>query len=439
MASYRIAAIPGDGIGQETVRAARSVLDVVAATEGFSLVWEEYPWGCDHYLRTGSMMDPDGLDRLAGAEAILLGAVGRPDVPDHVSLWGLLIPIRRAFDQYVSLRPARTLPGIRAPLAVDRVPVDLVVVRENTEGEYSEVGGRFGRGGPGELAVQEAIFTRRGIERIARYAFELARTRRGRVASATKSNGIVHTMPFWDEVVAEVATDFPDVELAKVHVDALAGLIVLDPTRFDVIVASNLFGDILSDLTAALVGGIGVAPCGNIDPTRTHPSMFEPIHGSAPDIAGRGTANPLGQLWASVLMLEHLGEASAARRLLGALERVMAAGVQTPDLDGRHSTVDVAWRCPTSVPSGSSSWISHRPSGVRVAPHVASTPGTAVHEPVRPSQTTAPRPDRPFSMSNARSRDPRVGRYATGWGVRSRLRQVGTPSPLSLTDRPRGS
>ena len=341
MSTYRIAAIPGDGIGRETVQAARHVLDAVTAAEGFSLAWDEHPWGCDHYLRTGSMMDADGLEQLAGADAILLGAVGRPDVPDHVSLWGLLIPIRRHFDQYVSLRPARTLPGIRGPLAADRGSVDLVVVRENTEGEYSEVGGRFHRGQPGELAVQEAIFTRHGIERIARYAFELARTRRRRVASATKSNGIVHTMPFWDEVVAEVADGYPDVEMTKYHVDALAGLLVLDPSRFDVILGSNLFGDILSDLTAALVGGIGVAPCGNIDPTRTHPSMFEPIHGSAPDIAGRGTANPLGQLWASVLMLEHLGETTAARRLLEALERVMAAGIHTPDLGGRHRTQDV--------------------------------------------------------------------------------------------------
>lgn len=352
MATYRIAAIPGDGIGQETVAAARQVLDVVAAAEGFALAWDEHPWGCDHYLRTGSMMDPGGLDRLADAEAILLGAVGRPDVPDHVSLWGLLIPIRRTFDQYVSLRPARMLPGIRGPLAADRGPIDLVVVRENTEGEYSEVGGRFHRGQPDELAVQEAIFTRRGIERIARYAFELARTRRGRVASATKSNGIVHTMPFWDEVVAEVAGDYPDVEMTKYHVDALAGLLVLDPARFDVILGSNLFGDILSDLTAALAGGIGVAPCGNIDPTGTHPSMFEPIHGSAPDIAGRGTANPLGQLWASVLMLEHLGEARAGRRLLGAMELVTEAGVQTPDLGGRHRTRDVVQAVIDAYPVG---------------------------------------------------------------------------------------
>jgi tartrate dehydrogenase/decarboxylase/D-malate dehydrogenase len=349
--TYRIAAIPGDGIGRETVQAARHVLDAVTAAEGFSLAWDEHPWGCDHYLRTGSMMDADGLERLADADAILLGAVGRPDVPDHVSLWGLLIPIRRHFDQYVSLRPARTFPGIRGPLAADRGAVDLVVVRENTEGEYSEVGGRFHRGQPGELAVQEAIFTRHGIERIARYAFELARTRRRRVASATKSNGIVHTMPFWDEVVAEVADGYPDVEMTKYHVDALAGLLVLDPSRFDVILGSNLFGDILSDLTAALVGGIGVAPCGNIDPTRTHPSMFEPIHGSAPDIAGRGTANPLGQLWASVLMLEHLGETTAARRLLEALERVMAAGIHTPDLGGRHRTQDVVDAVVESYPA----------------------------------------------------------------------------------------
>ena len=340
MHTYRIAAIPGDGIGRETVPAARRVLDVLAELHGFGLDWTEHPWGSAFHAATGVMMPPDGIDRLRESDAVLLGAVGTPEVPDHVSLWGLLIPIRRQFDQYVSLRPVRTLPGVRGPLRDER-PFDLVVVRENTEGEYGEIGGRLYRGRPQELAVQEAVFTRIGVERIARYAFALARTRSGRVASATKSNGIVHTMPFWDEVVAEVATEFPDVELTSYHVDALAALLVLDPGRFDVIVASNLFGDILSDLTAALAGGIGVAPCGNIDPTRRWPSMFEPIHGSAPDIVGKGTANPIGQIWSSALMLEHLGEAAAAAQLVAVMDRVLAAGAVTPDLGGSLTTAQV--------------------------------------------------------------------------------------------------
>jgi tartrate dehydrogenase/decarboxylase / D-malate dehydrogenase len=339
--TYRIAAVPGDGIGPETVAAARTVLDRVSAQEGFRLDWTDYPWGCDHYQATGSMMPADGLDRLATSDAILLGAVGRADVPDHVSLWGLLIPIRRTFDQFVSLRPARLLEGVASPLAPDRGALDVVIVRENTEGEYSEAGGRLFRGRPQEMAVQEAVFTRHGIERIARYAFDLARTRRGRMASATKSNGIVHTMPFWDEVVDEIAADYPDVQLTKYHVDALAALLVLDPARFDVVLGSNLFGDILSDLTAALVGSIGIAPCGNIDPTRRHPSMFEPIHGSAPDIVGTGTANPIGQIWSAAMMLDHLGEARAASRLVSAIEQVLAAGTRTPDLGGTCSTEQV--------------------------------------------------------------------------------------------------
>jgi len=339
--TYRIAAVPGDGIGPETVAAARRVLGTVSAQEGFTLDWTEYPWGCDHYQATGSMMPADGLQRLAGSDAILLGAVGRPDVPDHESLWGMLIPIRRTFDQFVSLRPARLLEGVSSPLAPGRGALDVVIVRENTEGEYSEVGGRVFRGRPQEMAVQEAVFTRHGIERIARYAFELARTRRSQVASATKSNGIVHTMPFWDEVVDEVGAEYPDVQLTRYHVDALAALLVLDPARFDVVLGSNLFGDILSDLTAALVGSIGIAPCGNIDPTRRHPSMFEPIHGSAPDIVGTGTANPIGQIWSAAMMLDHLGEAAAARRLITAIELVLAAGTRTPDLGGSSTTRQV--------------------------------------------------------------------------------------------------
>jgi tartrate dehydrogenase/decarboxylase/D-malate dehydrogenase len=287
------------------------------------------------------MMPVDGISSLAESDAILLGAVGRADVPDHVSLWGLLIPIRRSFDQYVSLRPAFLLPGIESPLAPSRDALDVVIVRENTEGEYSEVGGRLFAGQPGEIAIQEAVFTRVGIERIARYAFELARTRTGRVASATKSNGIVHTMPFWDEVVDEVAKDYPEVELTRFHVDALAALLVLEPGRFDVILGSNLFGDILSDLAAALVGSIGIAPCGNIDPTRRNPSMFEPIHGSAPDIVGKGIANPIGQIWSAAMMLEHLQESNAAASIISAIESVIQSGIKTPDLGGTHTTEDV--------------------------------------------------------------------------------------------------
>ncbi len=337
---HRIASIPGDGIGVETMASARVVLDALASLEGFELEWVDLPWGCDYYVETGAMMAHDALEQLAATDAILLGAVGRPDVPDHVSLWGLLIPIRRRFDQFVCLRPARLLDGIASPLADGRGTVDLVIVRENSEGEYSEVGGRFHHGQPSEMAVQQAIFTRPGIERIARYAFELARTRTGKVASATKSNGIVHTLPFWDEVVDEVAAQYPDVEFAKYHVDALAALLILDPERFDVIVGSNLFGDILSDISAALAGSIGIAPSGNIDPTGAHPSMFEPVHGSAPDIVGLGIANPLGQLWSAVMMLEHLGETPAAARLMAAIEHVVRAGVTTPDIGG-SSTTDV--------------------------------------------------------------------------------------------------
>jgi tartrate dehydrogenase/decarboxylase / D-malate dehydrogenase len=338
---HSIAAIPGDGVGVETVAVARRVLDALAAHAGFGLRWTEYDWGCDHYLRTGRMMAPDGLARLAEADAILLGAVGAPSVPDHVSLWGLLIPIRRGFDQYVSLRPARLLPGVSSPLAAEAA-TDVVVVRENCEGEYSEIGGRLFTGTDDELAVQEAVFTRRGVARIARYAFETARQRRGKVASATKSNGIRHTMPFWDEVVDEVAGGYPDVELTRYHADALAALLVRDPERFDVIVASNLFGDLLSDLTAALCGGLGVAPCANLDPSRRHPSMFEPIHGSAPDIAGTGRANPIGQLWAGAMMLEHLGETEAARALVAAIEGSVADHRVTPDLGGTLTTAEVA-------------------------------------------------------------------------------------------------
>jgi tartrate dehydrogenase/decarboxylase/D-malate dehydrogenase len=289
------------------------------------------------------MMPADGLERLARRDAILLGAVGAPGVPDHVSLWGLLIPIRRTFRQYVNLRPIRVFPGVPSPLRDAGPEVDLVVVRENTEGEYSEIGGRFNRGQPGELAVQEAVFTRTGVTRILDYAFALAARRGGRLTSATKSNGIVHTMPFWDELVRERAAAAPGVAWDQEHIDALCAKLVLDPARFDVIVASNLFGDILSDLAAAVAGSIGMAPSGNLDPTGEHPSMFEPVHGSAPDIAGRGIANPVGAVWSAALMLDHLGYPEAAAEVLAATERVLAAGApRTPDLGGSAGTAEVA-------------------------------------------------------------------------------------------------
>jgi tartrate dehydrogenase/decarboxylase/D-malate dehydrogenase len=337
----RIAVLPGDGIGHEVVPAALEVLEAAGARHGIAFEWERFDWGCERYARTGAMMPDDALATLAGFDAVFLGAVGAPGVPDHVSLWGMLIPIRRGFDQYVNLRPIRLLDGVRSPLA--RPPaIDLVVVRENVEGEYSEVGGRLYRGRPEELAVQEAVFTRRGTERVVRYAFALAERRRGRLTSATKSNGIIHTMPFWDEIVEEVAAEHPGVEVERVLIDALCARVVSAPGSLDVIVASNLFGDILSDLTAAVAGSIGIAPSANLDPERRHPSMFEPVHGSAPDIAGRGVANPIAQVWSGALMLEHLGHAAAAADLMRAVERTLADRANhTGDLGGSADTASV--------------------------------------------------------------------------------------------------
>lgn len=334
---HRIAAIPGDGIGQEVVPAAIRCLDATADLFDLELAWTVLDWGSDHYRNHGRMMPTDGLDQLSHHDAIFLGAVGAPDIPDTETLWGLLIPIRRAFLQYVNVRPVRTLPGVVSPLVDDR-PVDIVIVRENVEGEYSEVGGRLYRGRPEETAVQESIFTRAGVQRVARYAFDLATDRGGALISATKSNGIVHTMPFWDEVVAEVATHHPDVPCRPVLIDALAAEFVLKPQQIDVVVASNLFGDILSDLAAAITGSIGVAPSANLNPEADHPSMFEPVHGSAPDIAGQGIANPLGQIWSGAMMLRHLGQALAADALEQAFETTMSDGVLTRDLGGDIGT-----------------------------------------------------------------------------------------------------
>ncbi|HET6258159.1 MAG TPA: tartrate dehydrogenase, partial [Pseudonocardia sp.] len=318
-----------------------TVLDAVCARHDIALAYTEFDWSCQRFEREGAMMPPDGIDTLRGFDAILLGAVGWPGVPDHVSLWGLLIPIRRAFRQYANLRPIRVFDGVQSPLR-GAEDVDFVVVRENVEGEYSEVGGRANRGFPDEMAVQESIFTRVGVSRIADFAFELAQTRRGYLTSATKSNGIVHTLPFWDEVVAERAARYPDVRWDSEHIDALAAKFVLQPGRFDVVVGSNLFGDILSDLAAAVAGSIGIAPSANLDPTKEFPSMFEPVHGSAPDIAGQGVANPVGAVWSAALMLEHLGHAAAAADVLAAMEATLAKPeTRTADLGGTATTAQV--------------------------------------------------------------------------------------------------
>ena len=343
-AHHKIALIPGDGIGKEVVPAAVAVLERAGARFGVSFAWQDFPWSCEHYAATGQMMPDDGVEAMKAFDAILLGAVGYPGVPDHVSLWGLLIPLRRGLQQYVNLRPVKLLEGVRSPLR-DRGPadVDYVIVRENSEGEYSEIGGRLYRGEPEELAVQESVFTRRGVDRVLRHAFELARRRRGRLASATKSNGIIHTMPFWDERFAAIGADYPDVEQSQYHVDILAAHLVQHPDWFDVIVASNLFGDILSDLGPATAGSIGLAPAGNINPEQAFPSMFEPVHGSAPDIAGQGIANPIGQIWSGAMMLEHLGHADAAAAIEGAIAAVLADGrVRTRDLGGTATMSEMA-------------------------------------------------------------------------------------------------
>ncbi|WP_438295457.1 tartrate dehydrogenase [Streptomyces sp. HUAS TT7] len=342
MPHHDIALIPGDGIGAEVLLPARQVLDAVAARHGLALSYTSYDWSCERYVREGTMMPEDGLDQLRGKDAILLGAVGYPDVPDHVSLWGLLIPIRRGFRQYVNLRPIRVFEGIDSPLrAAAAGEVDFVVVRENVEGEYSEIGGRLNRGFPEEMAVQEAVFTRAGVTRVLEYAFELAARRGGRLTSATKSNGIVHTLPFWDELVAERGAVHPEVTWDQEHIDALAAKFVLDPARFDVVVASNLFGDILSDLAAAVAGSIGIAPAANLNPEREYPSMFEPVHGSAPDIAGRSIANPIGAIWSAAMMLDHLGHPEAAKEITDAIAAVLAkTDVRTPDLGGNATTTE---------------------------------------------------------------------------------------------------
>ena len=337
MSTHKIAVIPGDGIGNEVVPAAIDCLERIAELHSLDLEFTYFDWGSDYYARHGRMMAEDGLEQLAKHHAIFLGAVGSPDVPDTESLWGLLIPIRREFQQYINLRPVKTLDGVASPLAAKH-PIDLLIVRENNEGEYSEVGGRMYRGLPEESVMQTAVFTRLGVLRAAHYAARLAASRRGQLTSATKSNGIVHTMPFWDEVVAETVREYPDVTLTSELVDALAAHLVLKPWTLDVIVASNLFGDILSDLGSAATGSIGLAPSANLNPEGDHPSLFEPVHGSAPDIAGKGLANPVGQIWSGAMMLEHLGHPEAAAHLQAAFESALGDGFGTRDVGGTSST-----------------------------------------------------------------------------------------------------
>ena len=342
--SYKIAVIPGDGIGKEVVPESLKVLDAAATRFGFALKPVEYDWSCEVWKRTGAMMPGDGLDQLRESEAILLGAVGWPEVPDHISLWGLLIPIRRKFDQYANVRPCKLMPGAKTPLAGrTEKDIDFYVVRENTEGEYSSVGGRMFEGTDREFVSQQTILTRTGTDRIMKYAFELARTRERRhVTSATKSNGITFTMPYWDERFAEMAKQYPDVQTAQYHIDILCAHFVQHPDWFDVVVGSNLFGDILSDLGPAVAGSIGIAPSANINPEGLFPSMFEPVHGSAPDIAGRFIANPIGQIWSAALMLEHLGEVAAGQAIVAAIETLLKeGGPRTRDMGGQASTQDV--------------------------------------------------------------------------------------------------
>ena len=338
-ARRRIAVIPGDGIGREVVPVALEVITVAVAGD-VELETVDFPWSCDFYLATGAMMPPDGLDTLRAFDAIFLGAVGDPSrVADTVSLWGLLLRIRKGLGLAVNVRPARFLAGMPTPLR-DPAGFDVVVVRENTEGEYSDVGGRIHEGDR-EIAIQVNVFTRLGTAAVVSHALELARSRRGRLTSATKSNGIVHAMPFWDEVVRDVAADYPDVVVESMHLDALLARLVREPARFDVIVGSNLFGDLLTDLSAALMGSIGIAPSANIDPTGVNPSLFEPVHGSAPDIVGRGIANPIGQVWTGALMLRHLGYPAAAARIETAIGEIILAGDLTPDMGGSLSTAGV--------------------------------------------------------------------------------------------------
>ena len=358
--THRIAVIPGDGIGKEVVPEGVKVLNAAAEAHGFTLDLVDFDFAsADYYLKHGRMLPEDWFDQLRGFDALFFGAVGWPEVvPDHVSLWGSLLQFRRGFDQYVSLRPVKLLRGVTSPLA-GRVPgdVDFYVVRENTEGEYSSIGGKIFEDTERETVVQETVMTRTGVDRILRYAFELAQSRpRKHLTSATKSNGISVTMPYWDERVQNMAARYPDVDVDKFHIDILTANFVMHPDWFDVVVASNLFGDILSDLGPACTGTIGIAPSANINPERTFPSLFEPVHGSAPDIAGKGIANPIGQIWCAQMMLEHLGEQDAAASVMTAIEEVLARGgnTLTPDMCGTGTTAQLGAAVTAGVSRGGS-------------------------------------------------------------------------------------
>ena len=343
MTQHRIAVIGGDGIGPEVIDSGLEVLEALAARSGFTLQVDHYDWGSDLYRRTGRMMPEDGLEQLKSADAIYFGAVGAPDIPDHITLWGLRLPICQGFDQYANVRPTRILPGVESPLRdVGTGDLDWLIIRENSEGEYAGHGGRAHRGLPEEVATEVAIFTRVGVERIMRYAFDRARARpRKLLTVVTKSNAQRFGMVFWDEIAALVAADYPDVTWDKELVDAMTVRMVRRPQSLDTIVATNLHADILSDLAAALAGSMGVAPTGNVDPQRRFPSMFEPIHGSAFDITGKGIANPIATYWTGAMMLEHLGEAQAAAALMTAVEQVCAAGIKTADIGGSSTTKEV--------------------------------------------------------------------------------------------------
>ncbi|MFC7459512.1 tartrate dehydrogenase [Hydrogenophaga defluvii] len=360
MSTHRIAVIPGDGIGPEVMPEGLRVLEAAGKKFGIAFQFDHFnDWCTPHYLKHGTMMPDHWQAQIGGHDAIFFGAVGTPDiVPDHEAVWGSIIKIRREFDQFVNLRPVRLMRGVPAPLA-HRQPgdIDFLVVRENTEGEYSSVGGRMFEGSDNEMAIQESIFTRRGVDRILQYAFELARSRpRKSLTAATKSNGISITMPYWDERLAEMAKRYPDVSVKKFHIDILCAHFVQHPDWFDVVVASNLFGDILSDLGPACTGTIGIAPSANLNPTRRHPSLFEPVHGSAPDIAGQGIANPIGQIWSAALMLQHLGQGNAAHEAAAAhivrcIEDVIATGPRTRDMGGTANTAEVGQAIAAAVAS----------------------------------------------------------------------------------------
>ncbi len=343
MKKHKIAVVAGDGIGKEVVPEGIKVLEAAGRKFDIDFTWDEKPWSCDYYQKHGVMMPEGGLKEIIKHDAIYLGAVGFPTVPDHVSLWGLLIPIRREFQLYANVRPVRLMPGVPSPLA-NRKPgdIDFWVVRENNEGEYSSIGGRMYPGTPQEVVMQQTIFSRRGVDRIMKYAFELAKTRNKKhVTSATKSNGIAITMPYWDERFAEMKSNYPDIKTSQYHIDILCAHFVQHPDWFDVVVASNLFGDILSDLGPACTGTIGIAPSANLNPEREFPSCFEPVHGSAPDIFGKGIANPIGQIWSGAMMLEHLGHKAAADAIVKAIEIVLVDGPRTRDMGGKASTKEV--------------------------------------------------------------------------------------------------